>query len=399
MSDHEALAPDLILRIQYACYLFVSLLISMLYRGAMSGLFDKFEWLRRGCEVVDSDALRNACTSEVMVYRVSFALTVFFVLHWMTVSDLSCCVRSSVRAELQRRFFTAKTVILGLIFVATLFIPNAFFAAYAYLCLFASSIFLLLNVLFLVDFSYQWSDDWGERAESNSKWMWYLLAVAVGSTTLAIVINVVSFVVYVPHSDCNFNAFAITSVVVGALVFMMLSIIVPHGSIVPSSIVFLYTSSIMFVTLRAIPEDHCNRLSSGVAGSSSVKQMFFSSLAACFTVGYSVVSSGGSGSSLSIGQDENEEEEDADRVGHLSHYMFFYTVMVLGSMYLAMLGTNWHVSGSGEGTLESSVNIAFWVRNTTVWLAMFLYIWSLVAPYTCCKGRDFGFTVEDGDWF
>lgn len=398
VSDDDELSPDLIVRLKYAMYLFVSLLITMMLKSLMSSLFEHVQFLERGCAMTDNQVVQAACGAEMLIYRISFSLVIFFLVHWITVSDLTCCLRSKDRAELQKSFFTVKTFLLVLIFVITLFIPNGFFTFYGYVCLICSALYLLMNVVFLVDFSYKWSDEWGQRADHNGKWMWYLLAIAVGSLVLAIAAVVASFVIYVPHSDCNKNACAITTVVVGAFIYLVLSIYIPHGSIVPSSIVFLYTSCILFFTLRTTQDEHCNRLANRETSTSySLLQGLVTMVLTCFTLLYSVVAAGGSGAALNIGQDDDGDDEDADETGHLSHYMFFYTIMIFGSMYLAMLGSNWHVSGGGENTLAKSINVAFWVRLSTVWAAIFLYIWSLVAPYTCCKGRDYGFAVDD-DW-
>ena len=398
VSDDSELSPGLIIRLKYAMYLFASLLLTMMIKGLMSSLFQHVPFLEKGCAMTDNGVMQAACGAEMLIYRVSFSLVIFFLVHWITVSDLTCCISSKDRAELQKNFFTVKTVLLVLIFVVTLFIPNGFFTVYAYVCLVCSAFYLLMNVVFLVDFSYQWSDDWGERADHNSKWMWYLLAVAVGSFVLAIGAVVASFVIYVPHTDCNYNACAITTVIVGALVYLILSIYVPHGSIVPSSIVFLYTSCILFFTLRTTQNDHCNRMANHLTSTTyAVLQGLVTMVLTCFTLMYSVVAAGGSGAALNIGLNDDGDDEDAEETGHLSHFMFFYSIMIFGSMYLAMLGSNWHVSGGGENTLTKSVNFAFWVRLLTVWAAIFLYLWSLVAPYTCCKGRDFGFPVDE-DW-
>ncbi|KAG5499833.1 hypothetical protein GH5_03968 [Leishmania sp. Ghana 2012 LV757] len=398
-DEGNDLSPGLILRLKYAMYLFVALLLSMTMRGLMSSVFEKIPMLQKGCAKSSrGGVIQAACGAEMLIYRVSFALTVFFAIHWITVSDLLCCIRSRERVELQSSFFTVKTVLLVLLCLVTLFIPNSFFSAYAYVCLVCSGLFLLMNVLFLVDFSYQWSDDWSDRAEGNPKWMWYLLAVAVGSITLACAAIVASFVIYVPHSDCNYNACIITSVAVGAFLYFILSIYVPHGSIVPSSIVFLYTSSILFFTLRTADNEHCNRMATRQSSTAySFLQTIATMVFTCFTLLYSVVAAGSSGAALEIGQDDSGEVEDPEESGHLSHYMFFYTIMILGSMYLAMLGSSWHVSGAGEGGLSKSINLAFWVRLSMLWAAIFMYIWSLVAPYTCCKGRDFGFATDE-DW-
>ncbi|TPP40528.1 Serine incorporator (Serinc) family protein [Leishmania donovani] len=356
----EDLSPGLIVRLKYAMYLFVALLFSLMARGLMSSLLDKIPMLEKGCAMSSKGGVvQAACAAEMLIYRVSFALTAFFGIHLISVSDLTCCIRSRDLAELQRSFFTAKTVLLVVLCIVTFFIPNGFFSVYAYVCLVCSGLYLLMNVVFLVDFSYQWSDDWIERADGNPKWM---------------------------------------CVTVGAFIYFILSIYVPHGSIVPSSIVFLYTSCILLFTLRTTDNEHCNRMATRPSSTTySILQTIFTMLLTCFTLLYSVVAAGGSGASLNIGQNEDGEAENPEETGHLSHYMFFYTIMIFGSMYLAMLGSSWHVSGAGEDGLSKSINIAFWVRLSTVWAAIFVYIWSLAAPYTCCKGRDFGFAVDE-DW-
>lgn len=394
-DDDKVLAPRIILRIQYACYLLFGMVAAYFFRS-ISELFDGFEIFRAGCSL-GGEVLRNACTSEVMVYRVSFALALFFFLHWLSVSDLTCCIRSSDRAEMQQRFFYAKSILLILIFIGTLFIPNSFFVIYAYVCLGSSALFLLMNVVFLVDFSYRWSDDWGERADSNPKWMWYLLIIAIGSFVIALVVDVVGFYVFVPHSECNLHAFAITSVLVGALIFTVLSIWVPHGSIVPSGIVFLYGSWIMFSTLLSDRGQYCNRLATSSETGTSWTEALLGNAITIFAVVYAVVSAGGYASAMNVGQDDDGDDENPDDSGHLSHYMFFYFIMILGSMYMAMYINRWHISGGGESRYLSGNKAAYWVRSGTVWMTMIMYVWSLVAPYTCCKGRDFGFDVDD-DW-
>lgn len=394
-DSHSAFSPGLIVRMQYALYLFIGLLSTLFLRGSAGRAFSKVLLLEKGCAAVTG----SSCTGEMVAYRVSFSLAVFFFLHWLSVSDLTCCIDGASRAQLQTRFFTVKSILLAAISVCTFFIPNAFFFYYAYICMFASALFLLLNIIFLVDFAYYWNDDWGERAERNSKWMWYLLFISSGSFLLGIGITVASFVVFVPHQDCNFNAFFIFSILFGALVYTVLSIRLPYGSIVPSSIVFLYTCVVLFSTMRTQQNDYCNRLTS-VPGSFSTKQMLLGCLVPSFTLFYAVVTAGANGSSLIMHDDDDgghEDDDDPDASGHLSHYLYFYFIMILGSMYLAMLASGWHVNGGGDDALTGSTRVSAGVRYVTVWLAIVLYIWTLVAPYICCKDRDFGFDVEE-EW-
>lgn len=391
-SDGTSLSPTVVLRVQYSLYLFVGIVATMLLRGFLT-LLSHLPLIKKGCEYAGKgDA--NFCVGEVLAYRVSFSLSLFFFLHLLSVSDLTCCIDTESRVEFQRRFFFAKTILLGLLFLATMWVPNTFFAYYAYTCVFASGLFLLINVVFLIDFSYQWTEEWGERMEQNSKWLWYLLIVAVLSYIAGIAIAAMSFVVFVPNVNCNYNAFAILSVLISAVVYTVLSIYLPHGSIVSSGIVFAYTAGVMFVTLRMGDDANCNTIAIPPNEAGSLKQIIIGSIVSGFTLVYSVVSTGGSSKGFGhVGDDD--VEEDPEESGHLSSYMFFYTVMMLGSMYLAMLSTGWHVSGMGEDKMKSSINIAYWVRSDTVWSAVLLYLWSLLAPYYCCRDRDFGIAVDD----
>ncbi|EPY32215.1 serine incorporator 2 [Angomonas deanei] len=406
MDSDGALEPGLLLRLSYGAYLFIGLLAMLIIQGALSTALAKVPFLSEGCSTLVGN---EKCSAEMLTYRVSFALTLFFSLHWLSVSDLTCCIESKTRAQLQESFFTFKTVLLVLFFLLTLVLPNTFFAGYAYVCLFGSAVFLFMNVIFLVDFSYQWSDDWGERADENEKWFYYLLFITFGSFLLGAVVTVATFYFYVPSSDCTVHLTMIVLVLIATVVFTGLSIYIPHGSIVPSGIVFLYTISILYVTLQHSPMTQCvrsfhnnnnnnnNKIFPDL--SSSTFEFVVSTLLSPFALLYAVVSSSGNSAALNIGVHVNEDgetvDDDDDRTGHLSKFMFFYFVMILGSMYLAMLASGWHISGLGDGALATSVSIAFWVRLMTVTASIILYLWSLLAPYTCCRGRDYGFEIDE----
>jgi len=67
--------------------------------------------------------------------------------------------------------------------------------------------------------------------------------------------------------------------------------------------------------------------------------------------------------------------------------------LATGSVYMAMLFTDW---GSGDsGTGGSKVGVAtqlgtssMWIKIISQWMTIGLYVWTLVAPQ-CCQGRDF----------
>lgn len=433
-SPGTVLAPGVLLRLQYASYLFIGLVLCLLLKGSAGRAFDSVGVLRSGCELLvgsppqqqqqpsssggvlppllptpptlsspvpfreggggsESVLLNAVCYSNTLVYRVSFALVLFFLVHFASVSDLTCCIDASSRAQFQQRFFFVKSAVLLLLFSASFSIPNAFFAGYAWLCLLVSAVFLIVQMILMVDFSYQWNDDWGQRAEDNSKWQWYLLTVSLGSYGVGLAICVAGYMYLVLHGDCNFNAFAITAVLVFGLVSTVIAIWVPHGSIVPSGIVFAYCAILQFANLRNDSSDvYCNAFA-GTA--TSLKSTVLAAIFSGSVLAYSVISAGGSRSSLFLSSDgDYAPVDDADVSGHLSEYCFFHAIMMAGSMYLAMLASDWTVSG-GSSSASSSTSVAFWVKNASIWCTMFLYLWTLLAPYFCCKDRDFGFQTDD----
>lgn len=441
----DVFSPGVITRLQYSSYLFIGLVACLILKGTAGHALDSFALFRHGCEYLSTtesgivhtilniggggggdggqlpmpsvkapeSLLSFACFGNTLVYRVSFSLALFFLVHLIAVSDLTCCIEAKIRAQMQERFFSFKTLLLVLLVLLTFtVVPNAFFAGYAWLCMGVSSIFLLVQIILLVDFSYQWNDDWGRRAEEtgNQKWQYYLATVAIGSYAVGIICCIISFIYFVPHSDCNFNAFAITAVViVPGIISTLVAVWVPHGSIVPTGIVFAYCSVMELLTLRATEDPYCNAFpsSQGAGGSDShsMKGLLISSLVSGAVLAYTVVSSSGDRTQMTLEATEDAAQRDADDDGHLSGYMYFHLVMLMGSMYLAMLATDWTVSGGvGSGDAGNNdvrafggrgVTAAFWVKHTSLWLTMATYMWTLLAPYYCCKDRNYGFDTDD----
>lgn len=404
-------SPGVIVRMQYAAYLFMGFVACIIVKASMGTAFAKVGVIKAGCEYFTagtgdssmpgaigtlSKAVQTVsvlCSENTVVYRISFALTVFYAIHFVSVSDLTCCLEASAREELQRRFFCVKTSLLSLLFTAVFWIPNGFFAAYAWICMFASAVFLVIQMLLIVDFTYQWNEEWGRRAEGNGKWNVYLLLVAGGCYLFGLVLIIVSYVKFVPHEDCNLNGAAVTATLLAGVAYTVVAVWVPHGSIVPSSIVFAYTSTIVFLALRETQDPYCNSEYTA-PGQQSWRATLLGGLVSGLAIAYSVVSSGGASSRAALStEDSDAPEDDPDASGHLASYCYFYVIMMAGSMYLAMVVTNWSVSG-GSTSVSTSTAVAVWVKLASGWLVTAMYFWSLLAPYFCCKDRDYGYDVN-----
>lgn len=436
--------PGTMTRLKYASYLFAALLFCMVFRSVMSQYFGAFSFYSHSCDVLDgsgddsatttsaapspspsswhlpsvpplpvnlppaikeaaelASALKHSCLEATVVYRVSFALAIFFILHLCTVSDLTCCVDDSVRDEMQTDYFGAKTCILIFLVLFCLFaIPTSFFAWYAYLCMYASALFLIIQIILIVDFAHEWNETWGDRSEENDKWMYYLMGITVLCFVAGVGMNGYGFASYTPHEDCNLHGFLLIANIMAGIIACGVAIWVPHGSLLPTSILFAYTTYLVISALRTSPDTRCGGTGgSNFVPSSSWWQMLLTSTVTAGALAYTASSVGGSDDSWDISA-ENEQQQQQQRrpkvLGHLPAYLYFYAIMVLASMYLAMLGTDWTVSGGSSGKASGAV-MGFWVKIVTSWLTYLLYFWSLLAPYFCCKHRDYGYDVPD-EW-
>eukprot|EP00999_Lentomonas_sp_LEN2_P000478 NODE_147_length_2113_cov_64.937563_g123_i0.p1 GENE.NODE_147_length_2113_cov_64.937563_g123_i0~~NODE_147_length_2113_cov_64.937563_g123_i0.p1 ORF type:complete len:539 (-),score=100.56 NODE_147_length_2113_cov_64.937563_g123_i0:112-1728(-) len=74
--------------------------------------------------------------------------------------------------------------------------------------------------------------------------------------------------------------------------------------------------------------------------------------------------------------------QDDERKGVKYNYSFFHGIFCLGSMYVAMLITDWNTNEQSSGELGTIGRdwVSVWVKIISSWLAYALYGWTLVAP-------------------
>jgi len=91
-------------------------------------------------------------------------------------------------------------------------------------------------------------------------------------------------------------------------------------------------------------------------------------------------------------EDEDEDEEGGKKAKALSrddetkkciyNYSYYHLVFVLAAMYVTMLINGWSTTNEEAGELVSVGHdwASVWVKVVSSWIAVFLYIWTLVAP-------------------
>jgi hypothetical protein len=114
------------------------------------------QWLQKRLENVPYYHLEcpeGACYGTLATYRITFTSTLFHLI----MAGLTYNVRSSsdMRAGLQNGYWIFKIAAYGLLMFAAWSIPNSFFLTYASIAMFFSGLFIIIQLMFLVDFAYR----------------------------------------------------------------------------------------------------------------------------------------------------------------------------------------------------------------------------------------------------
>lgn len=135
-----------------------------------------------------------------------------------------------------------------------------------------SGVFLIIQMLILIDFTHAINDAWFAKGEENRVYMYALLATTVGFFVATTIIAGVGFYIFKPAGagPCSLNVSLISYSLIAALGFSILSVhpAAPGGSLFPSSVISLYTMYLCISALQSEPRDYeCNGLSKRVVAS------------------------------------------------------------------------------------------------------------------------------------
>lgn len=332
------------------------------------------------------------------VLRVSLGNFLFFVTFALIMIGVKD--QNDRRDSWHHGGWIAKMVVWLLLVVLMFFLPNVVITVYETLSKFGAGLFLLVQVLILLDFTHSWNDAW--VAKDEQKWYVALLAVSVTCYLAAFTISGVLFIWFNPSGhDCGLNIFFLVMTMVLAFIFAVIALHPKvNGSLLPASVISVYCAYVCYTGLSSEPRDYeCNGLhnkSSAVSTSTLILGM----LTTVLSVVYSAVRAGSSTTFLSPpsspragessskpllksedveeGIKEDKKDKEARPVSY--SYTFFHLIFALASMYSAMLLSGWTSSASESSELTDVGWTSVWVRICTEWVTAGLYIWTLVAP-------------------
>jgi len=378
------------------------------------------------------------------VYRLCLIVTLFFIL--MSIIMINVKTSSDPRAGIQNGFWGFKYLIIIGSMIGAFWIPDGSFGdIWMYFGLVGGFLFILIQLVFIIDFAHSWAEAWYGNYEEDESKGW--LAAFFTSTGLmftgAVAATVLLFIYYTGDStgQCKIHEFFISINLIICIILSVVSILpkvqehMPHSGLLQSSLITLY---IMYLTWSAIsnsPRTDCkpsfhsqnsNNISDTTNSTTATTTtttsaspttpspdiaysafdsesivglviwflcLLYSSIATSTSSSSSKLTGtdkvllkkdDGSGGDVEAGTVRDNEEDGVSYSWSLFHIMF-----ALATLYMMMTLTNWY-SPSGDLSSFSSNSAAMWVKITSSWLAGAIYLWTLIAP-AVLSDRDFGY--------
>uniref|UniRef100_A0A8C9NP27 Serine incorporator 4 n=1 Tax=Serinus canaria TaxID=9135 RepID=A0A8C9NP27_SERCA len=348
------------------------------------------------------------------VYRVCFGTACFHLAQ----AALLLNVRSSsdCRAQLHNGFWLLKLLVLVGLWAASFFIPeDNFIQAWHYTGVCGGFAFILIQLVLITAFAHTWNKNWLTGAAQDKRWYLAVLLATAAFYTLASAAFSFLYKFYTHPAACHLNKalLAINGSLCGIMSFISITPCVrlkqPRSGLLQSSIISCYVMYLTFSALSSRPPER-GECPSGLPGVSR-------GVAAREQVGLWWEDRGstaellwlclcGSGQSLcpSLGVprphtppgtdqtcEQVEEsargqfiiEDEQDRVVY--SYSAFHFVFFLASLYVMMTLTNCYENAVLETTFTHGSWSTFWVKVSSCWACVLLYLWLLLSPF-CLHG-------------
>eukprot|EP00033_Pygsuia_biforma_P000458 GCRY01000544.1.p1 GENE.GCRY01000544.1~~GCRY01000544.1.p1 ORF type:complete len:378 (-),score=61.12 GCRY01000544.1:883-2016(-) len=323
----------------------------------------------------------EGCVAMSMVYRVMFAPFVFFLLH--SIIFIHTEKHGDPRLYWQQGFWVLKFFLILVFVIVDFFLPQSLFVFFANISRYGAGAFLLIQILLLIDFAYEWNEAWVEKDERK-----YYAAILGCSGLLFMFGFALIGLLYhwFAGTACRTNTLYITLTLVAALVATSIALYLPHGALLPSGVTFAYTAYVTWSALSSCPDSTCNPFyhthdTTADATWQVILGVAITAVALANSTGKAAIKSNRA-LGFEILQTEEGEDGSSEILPVPSYSIpFFHLIFALSAMYMTMLLTHWGFDDSDTKDLKIDTGYSsMYVKLISVWATAGLYIWSLLAP-------------------
>ena len=356
------------------------------------------------------------------VYRICFSMAAFFLLFAMILYSVE--FHSDPRALIHNALWLVKFGLFFGLVLCTFFIPMEFSKVWMYFGLIGTSMFIIIQLFLLVDFTRVWNKTWARKMEKTGKRCWFYLVFACTVIFYGIsAAAIVCFYVFFGASyKCKTNKMFVSINLVLCAVAAIISIhpMVQDGGLLQSSVVTAYSVYLTWSALSYNPNERCNPVATYVSEADMRPNLNIqASLDLCllvitiiyFSVRVSPITDtlreliattlrlivGLRRRKVKDGEDQSPDEERGNEAAlHENEssqqlfefsdekvpysYSFFHFVYFVAAIHLTMVLTNWYSPKDGSNIKLSIAWAAMSIKMTSSSMCVLLYIWSLAVP-------------------
>jgi len=339
------------------------------------------------------------CLGNQAVYRVSFGTALFF---------LFVSIGTFLNHDFHYDWWCIKICAFFGLIVMSFFIPNSFYNVYSEIARVISLFFLLLQIFILVDLAYDIHDylllnmkDDDKPDEVKNDCLWKTLYLLASFVLVAGSISGAG-VLYHYFGECSREQFFISFNLILGLIAFFASLRIGAGVLVPG-VVFGYCTYLTWQAVYSDPNSICNAYNQNYDNPGMV---ILGLIITASSLTYTSWSAGVAAPNLFKMHSTEEEnktdvvpskdvEKDVEMEGgkeakassvsadgeEKPSYAFFHMVMAMGSVFMAMLLTNWGHSNGGGQSSNADVSVeSMWIKIVSSWLTYILFFWTIFAP-------------------
>ncbi|XP_068460637.1 serine incorporator 5 [Clinocottus analis] len=418
-------------RVMYALYFLLVTIICVIMMSPTveEQLKENIPFYSEMCEKMNAGENCKTLVGYSAVYKVCFGMACFFFL--FAVFTIRINNSTGCRAAVHNGFWLLKFIVLVACCAGAFFIPEEeiFLEVWRYIGAAGGFLFLLIQLMLLVEFAHRWNTNWSSGVKYNRLWYAALAFVTLMLFTGAVAALVFMGVFYTDPEACLYNKIFLGINGSLCLIVSLLAIspciqkLQPTSGLLQPGVISVYVMYLTFSAFTSKPKEYVER--NGV--NTTVCVFFFNSetesdkkivtafgtiiLFGC--VLYSCLTSTTRRSSAALrvcrnsepaterarccfcfGNDtEDYDEKNTDGGQNVMYderertnysYSYFHSVFFLGSLYVMMTVTNWfhYDDHKIEKLLDGSWSV-FWIKMVSCWVCLILYMWTLVAPMVC----------------
>ncbi|CAK9210807.1 unnamed protein product [Sphagnum troendelagicum] len=330
-----------------------------------------FKSCRGGFECLGSDG----------VLRLSFGCFIFFLLMYLTTVGTSST--NDIRDAWHAGWWPIKSLLWVALMVVPFLIPSSFIQYYGEIARFGAGIFLMIQLLSVINFIYFWNEDWlSERNEHCCRMP--MVITSILSYVVSLFANVVMYIWFAPYFSCKLNIFFITWTLVLILLMTTISLHSKvNAGLLTSGIMTVYVVFLCWSAIMSEPDSAVCNTQPRQTGKGDWLTIVEFAVGFCAIV-LATFTTGTDSKSFSITRKDWSEMHSNVPYS----YGFFHFVFAMGAMYFAMLFVGW----SPHQTMDKwSMDVGWtsvWVKVVNEWIAAAVYVWTMIAPLVL-KNRNF----------